>query len=375
MCCCLRKRRNTVGPAEFSGGLTGGYRTETIAPNRKISIYYVPSKLQEVNQLPQPVEPLLHRTQSEPSMIWNSSRPPSTAKSMDTQFTTDCRSSDEELPSIDHKLSKIITVNVEIEQRPKTGDSLTDVQSLPPLPLSPLEKLDREGSHRVVENILGSLEDVSKTVSKTKLKRQKFQKNLSEVLIQKNSKNLDSSSSTTAFARLKRVTWNLSSRFRSAEPESKQDSNKDEKNEKENRENIEIIEITQPSPEKVISEPSSPRLANTLQSRAKSARTTFGEYRMIQKTLNDFAKTAIFFIHGVGGCAEIWKSQIHYFSERGFEVIAINLIGHGRSSKPRIMSQYHFNTIKHDILILFDRYAKQRNVIVAHSYGSVNAVA
>ena len=77
----------------------------------------------------------------------------------------------------------------------------------------------------------------------------------------------------------------------------------------------------------------------------------------------------IFFIHGVGGCSELWDAQLNYFHRAGYEVIAPDLLGHGGSCAPRDSSHYYFQEICNDILVLFDRYSKKKNILVGHSYG------
>lgn len=77
----------------------------------------------------------------------------------------------------------------------------------------------------------------------------------------------------------------------------------------------------------------------------------------------------IFFIHGVGGSANVWKSQIDYFGAAGYEIIAPDLIGHGFSCAPRESKAYRFVEILLDIYVIFDKYCKQRNIVIGHSYG------
>lgn len=78
---------------------------------------------------------------------------------------------------------------------------------------------------------------------------------------------------------------------------------------------------------------------------------------------------ALFFIHGVGGSLDIWENQINYFSQLGYEVIAPDLAGHGASSAPQIAAAYTFYALADDVRIIFMRYAKQRNILIGHSYG------
>lgn len=77
----------------------------------------------------------------------------------------------------------------------------------------------------------------------------------------------------------------------------------------------------------------------------------------------------LFFIHGVGGSSDVWQAQIDYFTDKGYEIIAPDIIGHGFSSAPRDPAAYHFKEIVEDLLSLFDMYCKKKNFVIGHSYG------
>lgn len=77
----------------------------------------------------------------------------------------------------------------------------------------------------------------------------------------------------------------------------------------------------------------------------------------------------LFFIHGVGGSLDIWRNQLEFFSKQGYETIAVDLVGHGASSAPRIAAAYTFYALAEDIRLIFRRYARRRNVLIGHSYG------
>jgi predicted alpha/beta-fold hydrolase len=77
----------------------------------------------------------------------------------------------------------------------------------------------------------------------------------------------------------------------------------------------------------------------------------------------------LFYIHGVGGNAKIWLHQIEYFQSKGYEIIAIDLLGHGKSSCPKQLSSYQFLEMALDVLLIFDMFCKSDNVVIGHSYG------
>ena len=79
----------------------------------------------------------------------------------------------------------------------------------------------------------------------------------------------------------------------------------------------------------------------------------------------------LFFIHGVGGSADSWNSQLAYFVSLGYEVVAPDLLGHGFSSCPDNPHAYSFSKLFKDIMTIFDAYIPENRkcIIFGHSYG------
>lgn len=78
----------------------------------------------------------------------------------------------------------------------------------------------------------------------------------------------------------------------------------------------------------------------------------------------------LFYIHGVGGNCNIWKKQVEFFGRKNYEIIALDLIGHGQSNVPNEFYNYQFLEMALDLLLVFDMFASQEeNVIIGHSYG------
>ena len=79
----------------------------------------------------------------------------------------------------------------------------------------------------------------------------------------------------------------------------------------------------------------------------------------------------LFFIHGVGGSADSWTTQLAYFVGQGYECVAPDLLGHGYSSCPDNQKAYTFTKLFKDILTIFDTYIPENRkcIVFGHSYG------
>ena len=51
-------------------------------------------------------------------------------------------------------------------------------------------------------------------------------------------------------------------------------------------------------------------------------------------------------------------------------IIALDLLGHGLSSTPNGYKPYEFGELALDVLFIFDKFCKRRNVLIGHSYGT-----
>ncbi|CAG0896672.1 unnamed protein product [Darwinula stevensoni] len=92
--------------------------------------------------------------------------------------------------------------------------------------------------------------------------------------------------------------------------------------------------------------------------------------------LQSSERPILMFIHGVGGSAETWNSQIKYFTDLGYSVVAPDLLGHGFSSAPDKIAMYKFKHLLEDMVAVFQHFfqnTKHRVVLVGHSYGALFA--
>ena len=59
-----------------------------------------------------------------------------------------------------------------------------------------------------------------------------------------------------------------------------------------------------------------------------------------KKFLNDPDKDWVIFIHGAGGSSSIWFKQVRAYQEE-FNVILVDLRGHGKSKEMSTMKKYY----------------------------------
>ena len=107
------------------------------------------------------------------------------------------------------------------------------------------------------------------------------------------------------------------------------------------------------------------------------------------------AKPLLFFIHGVGGSANTWSTQLSYFSDSlGYECVSTDLLGHGFSSSPDRAKSYTFKKLLNDTFVVFDHFTATSSmnmvpsgsdlddeleprscVVIGHSYGCAIAAS
>lgn len=78
-------------------------------------------------------------------------------------------------------------------------------------------------------------------------------------------------------------------------------------------------------------------------------------------------KTPVVLVHGVGSSLETWRDVPERLSERGIPVIAMDLPGHGRSSKAP--GDYSLGALASTLRDLLDHLGHERIHLVGHSLG------
>ncbi|WP_456277889.1 2-succinyl-6-hydroxy-2,4-cyclohexadiene-1-carboxylate synthase [Bacillus sp. AK128] len=83
---------------------------------------------------------------------------------------------------------------------------------------------------------------------------------------------------------------------------------------------------------------------------------------------------ALLLLHGFTGCKENWTFLIDRFSS-SYQVIALDLLGHGRTESPLLEERYSFDRVCHDIYQLLEQLSISDVHLIGYSMGGRVALA
>jgi pimeloyl-ACP methyl ester carboxylesterase len=84
--------------------------------------------------------------------------------------------------------------------------------------------------------------------------------------------------------------------------------------------------------------------------------------------LNPEAKQAVVLVHGLGSNLKFWRYQIDAFAKQGYRVIAPDMLGYGKSSKPASFS-YAMPDMAVVLKGLLDASGVKNPILIGHSMG------
>jgi pimeloyl-ACP methyl ester carboxylesterase len=102
------------------------------------------------------------------------------------------------------------------------------------------------------------------------------------------------------------------------------------------------------------------------------------EYHLNSKIFykkNKFNKNRknILFIHGLSGSSSAWNPYEEHLKNK-YNIISLDLRGHGKSFRPKDISDYEFKRFSEDIHNLLDKEKIREINIISHSLGSLIAI-
>jgi epoxide hydrolase A/B len=74
--------------------------------------------------------------------------------------------------------------------------------------------------------------------------------------------------------------------------------------------------------------------------------------------------------HGFPGLWYSWRHQIPEIARAGYRVVAMDMRGYGRSSRPLESDAYGFDSTSRDVLAVLDHFGEEKAVIVGHDFGA-----
>lgn len=90
--------------------------------------------------------------------------------------------------------------------------------------------------------------------------------------------------------------------------------------------------------------------------------------RVAYVEFNPEAKQTVVFVHGLGSYLKFWRYQIDTFAKQGYRVIAIDMLGYGKSSKPAGFS-YTMPAMAEVVYALLKASKVDKPILVGHSMG------
>lgn len=90
--------------------------------------------------------------------------------------------------------------------------------------------------------------------------------------------------------------------------------------------------------------------------------------------LNPEGKQTIVFIHGLGSYLKFWRYQLDTFAQQGYRVIAVDMLGYGKSSKPA-QFPYTMEAMAEVIRAVVRAKEIEKPILVGHSMGGQTALS
>ena len=89
--------------------------------------------------------------------------------------------------------------------------------------------------------------------------------------------------------------------------------------------------------------------------------------------LNPEGKKTVIFVHGLGSYLKFWRYQLDVFAESGYRVLAIDMLGYGKSAKPATFP-YTMDAMAEVVRAFAQAKGVEHPVLVGHSMGGQTAL-
>ena len=79
-------------------------------------------------------------------------------------------------------------------------------------------------------------------------------------------------------------------------------------------------------------------------------------------------KPTLLFLHGFPSSSHDWNRQINYFQSKGYGIVAPDLLGAGRTSRPVEVKAFRLNQIAVDIIEILDKHNIDKVIGICHDW-------
>lgn len=90
--------------------------------------------------------------------------------------------------------------------------------------------------------------------------------------------------------------------------------------------------------------------------------------------LNPDGEQTIVFLHGLGSYLKFWRYQLDEYAEKGYHVIALDMIGYGKSDKPASFP-YTMESMADVVWLMLQKKQIDDPILVGHSMGGQTALS
>jgi len=90
--------------------------------------------------------------------------------------------------------------------------------------------------------------------------------------------------------------------------------------------------------------------------------------------IKKYSDTYLIFLHGAGGDFSAWKKEIKFFNSKKISTVAIDLRGHGYSTRPKEFEKYSLDAFAKDVKFVIDKEQIKDFILVGHCFGGIVAI-
>jgi pimeloyl-ACP methyl ester carboxylesterase len=94
------------------------------------------------------------------------------------------------------------------------------------------------------------------------------------------------------------------------------------------------------------------------------------EYIYVKGNNNNESEVTILFLHGFPSSFNSWRNQIEYFSDEGYDCIAPNMMGYGKTYSPLNTKEYKMKSMVEHLIVLLNNLQIDKVIVIGHDWGT-----